>query len=402
MVVQGHCDSSFSHVREVFAEHLRTGAEIGASVCVSINGETVIDLWGGYSSAERTQPWNRDTIAPVWSVSKTITALATLLLIDRGQLHPDDPVAKYWPAFDTPDKRGVLVRHFLSHTSGLPAWDPPIQASELFTNTALATEKLVAQEPWWEPGTASGYHLVSQGVLLGELVHRISGKSLPQFIADELAGPLDADFHLGLQNESEWGRIAIMEPPPPFPAGLLDNPPRPDNPMYISLRAMRGIRGLDGPASSTPEFRRCGIGSMGGLSNARGFNKILEIITNRGTVNGKQFLKPETVDLIFQTQAEGIDLVLGTPLKMGMGFGLSNGSLDWVPTGKICFWGGWGGSLAIMDLERGMTLTYAMNKMENGTLGNSNAEAYTRAVYEVIRKQGIGKASAGANTNASL
>ncbi|KAL4972049.1 beta-lactamase/transpeptidase-like protein [Aspergillus desertorum] len=396
MAVQGHCDPRFDNVREVFAEHLKTGAELGASVCVSINGETVIDLWGGYTSAERTQPWARDTIAPVWSVSKTITALATLLLIDRGQVHPDDAVAKYWPAFDTPDKRGILVRHFLSHTSGLPSWDPPIDAMELFANTALATEKLVAQEPWWEPGTASGYHLISQGLLLGELVHRISGKPLSQFIADELATPLNADFHLGLQDESQWGRIAIMDPPPPFPAGLLDEPPQPNNPMYIALRAMRGTRGVDGAVSSTPEFRRCGIGSIGGLSNARGFNKILEIITNRGTVNGKQFLKPETVDLIFQTQAEGIDLVLGTPLKIGMGFGLSKGTPDWVPTGKVCFWGGWGGSIAIMDLERGVTVTYAMNKMENGTLGNSNAVVYTRAVYEVIWKEGIRRANANA------
>ncbi|KAL4905482.1 hypothetical protein BDW74DRAFT_17375 [Aspergillus multicolor] len=393
MTVEGHCDTRFNAVREVFAEHLQSEAELGASLCVTINGESVIDLWGGYASPARTEPWTRDTIAPVWSVSKTITALAVLLLIDRGQLSPDDPVANYWPAFDTPDKRPILVRHLLSHTSGLPSWDPPIHVSELLNETPSATEKLVSQSPWWEPGTTSGYHLISQGLLLGELVHRVSGKPLAQFVAEELATPLNADFHLGIQDENEWARIAIMDPPPPFPAEMLEKAPEPNNPMYIALRAMRGTRGVDGAVSSAPEFRRCGIGSIGGLSNARGFNTILAIITNCGTVNGKQYLKPKTIDLIFETQVEGPDLVLGTPLKMGLGFGLSNGSIDWMPTGKVCFWGGWGGSIAIMDLDRGVTVTYAMNKMENGTLGNSNAEAYIRAVYDVLNEQGIGRAS---------
>jgi CubicO group peptidase (beta-lactamase class C family) len=130
---------------------------------------------------------------------------------------------------------------------------------------------------------------------------------------------------------------------------------------------------------------------MGGISNARGFNRILDIVTLGGAAGGKRYLKPETVDLIFETQADGIDLVLGSPLKLGMGFGLVNGSLSWMPEGRVCFWGGYGGSLAVLDLDRRITITYAMNRMEMGTLGNSNAEEYVKAVYKVV--EGLGQAS---------
>ncbi|KAL4790512.1 beta-lactamase/transpeptidase-like protein [Aspergillus venezuelensis] len=386
--VEGHCDQRFNALRDVFTEHIKAGKDVGASVCVSINGTTAVDLWGGYAKPDLSQPWKRDTIAPVWSISKTISALAVLLLVDRGQLSLDDPVSKYWPAFDTEDKRSVKVKHFLSHTSGLPAWDPPIDVGTLFDSQDVATEKLVAQKPWWEPGTASGYHLVSQGLLIGEVVKRVSGKPLPQFVSDEFATPLNADFHLGIQNEEEFGRIAEMIPPAEgLPPGLLDKAPEPTHPMYIALRAMRGVR-MEASLSSTPAFRKSGIGSIGGLSNASGFNKILQIITNKGTLNGHQYLKPSTIDLIFEIQAEGTDLVLGTPLKMGNGFGIGNTGIDWMPNGKVAFWGGYGGSIAIMDLDRGVTFTYAMNRMENGTLGNSNTEAYVRAFYRALGEEG--------------
>ncbi|KAL2823800.1 beta-lactamase/transpeptidase-like protein [Aspergillus cavernicola] len=393
--VQGHCDPRFSALRDIFSQHLSSGNELGASICVSINGTPVIDLWGGHANPARTQPWGKDTIAPVWSISKTISALAVLLLIDRGLLHPDDPVAKHWPAFNTPDKRGVLVRHCLSHSSALPSWDPPISAEELF-DTPLATEKLISQKPWWEPGTASGYHLISQGLLLGGIVERVSGKSLPEFIRDELALPRTADFHLGIQDETEWARIAEMVVPPPIsPADSLKSAGGGGG-ASIAMRAMMGCP-LKAEYTLTPEFRRSGIGSIGGFSNARGFNRILNILTLGGEVDGKRFLDRATVDLIFQTQSEGRDLVLGSRLKIGMGFGLVNGSLDWMPaSGKVCFWGGWGGSMAVMDLDRKVTFTYAMNRMENGTLGNQRAQDYFKAVYAVL------EAEAGAEGRASL
>jgi CubicO group peptidase (beta-lactamase class C family) len=195
--------------------------ELGASICVSVNGATVVDIWGGHTTPAKDKEWEKDTIVPIWSISKTITALAILLLIDRGQLHPEDPVYKYWQEFDTEDKRGILVKHLLSHTSGLPSWDPAISVETLY-DIPLATSKLIAQSRWWKPGTASGYHLQSQGHLLGGLLQRVTGRSLPEFIHDELATPRNAVFYLGLQDESQWPRIAEIVPPPPMPKEFLE------------------------------------------------------------------------------------------------------------------------------------------------------------------------------------
>ncbi|KAL2816476.1 beta-lactamase/transpeptidase-like protein [Aspergillus granulosus] len=386
--IHGHCDPRFANVASTLAQQIAAGNELGASICVSVNGETVVDIWGGHTTPAKDKEWDKDTIVPVWSISKTVSALAILLLIDRGQLHPDDPVSKYWPEFDTEDKRSILVKHVLSHTAGLPSWDPPINLDTLY-DIPLATSKLIAQKPWWEPGTASGYHLQSQGHLLAGLLEHVAGKPLPEFVRDELSLPRNADFHLGLQDESQWPRIAEMVPPPPVSKEFLEKitGKSPSGGPSIGFRAMTGCM-MEGSNCNTGPFRKCGIASIGGISNARGFNRILDIVTLQGEVEGKRFLKPETVDLAFQTQADGIDLVLGMPLKMGMGFGLTSESLPWMPKGNVCFWGGFGGSLAIMDADRRVTFTYAMNRMEAGTLGNSNAAEYVKALYKAIEESG--------------
>ncbi|GIJ85902.1 hypothetical protein Asppvi_004769 [Aspergillus pseudoviridinutans] len=376
--VQGTCHPAFSSLKAIFEENLASGEELGADICVNINGETVVDLWGGYADTARTKPWTRDTITPVWSVSKIITNLSALLLIDRGQLDPYAKVAQYWPEFAANGKQDIEVRHLLSHSAGLPAWDPPLSGNEYY-NTPLATEKLIQQQPWWTPGTASGYHLTSQGYLVGELVRRVSGKSLTQFIRDELATPLDADFSLGVA-EKDWPRTAdIVPPPPPEGMSALD-------PQGVPARAFRGTQ-ADATASMTPEFRRAELGASGGFGNARAINRIVSMVTLGGSVNGKRFLSPQTIDLIFQEQVSGVDLVLGFFLRFGMGMGLpspENKGLEWMPQGKVCFWGGWGGSLAIMDLDRKVTITYTLNKMGSGTLGNPRGEAYVKAVYAAL------------------
>ncbi|GIK00131.1 hypothetical protein Aspvir_004149 [Aspergillus viridinutans] len=377
-LVQGTCHPAFSSLKAIFEENLASGEELGADICVNINGETVVDLWGGYADTARTKPWTRDTITPVWSVSKVITNLSALLLIDRGQLDPYAKVAQYWPEFAANGKQDIEVRHLLSHTAGLPAWDPPLSREEYY-NTPLATEKLIQQQPWWTPGTASGYHLTSQGYLVGELVRRVSGKSLTQFIRDELATPLNADFQLGVA-EKDWPRTADIVPPPPP-----ENMPAFD-PQSIAARAFRGIL-ADATASMTPEFRRAEQGASGGFGNARAVNRIASMVTLGGSVNGKRFLSPQTIDLIFQEQVSGVDLVLGFFLRFGMGMGLpvpENKALEWMPQGKVCFWGGWGGSLAIMDHDRKVTVTYTLNKMGSGTMGNPRGEAYVKAVYAAL------------------
>ncbi|NIR41730.1 MAG: beta-lactamase family protein, partial [Actinobacteria bacterium] len=194
-------------VREGFVTNFGEG-DLGASCAVVHRGEMVVDLWGGHRDVAATLPWDRDTIVNVWSTTKMMAALTVLMLHDRGALSVDDPVAAHWPEFAANGKDRVLVRHLLSHTAGLPGFDPPITENEMF-DWDLCCANLAAQAPWWEPGTASGYHAASQGWLLGELVRRVDGRTLGTFFREEVAEPLGADFHIGLP-DSEFGRVAEM------------------------------------------------------------------------------------------------------------------------------------------------------------------------------------------------
>lgn len=180
--LQGLCDSRFERVREALTQGIDSGEEVGVSLCVSVEGENVIDLWGGWRDKEHSAEWTEDTIAAIFSASKTVTSLAVLMLVDRGQIDLHAPVAKYWPEFAQNGKDKVLVRHLLSHTAGLPAWEPPFSMAEAM-DVQASTARLAAQAPWWEPGTRGSYHASSFGHLNGELVRRVTGITLSQFIA---------------------------------------------------------------------------------------------------------------------------------------------------------------------------------------------------------------------------
>src|SRR5579871_70610 len=210
--VQGQCDARFEGVRAAFAANFARGADVGASVALTLDGETVVDLWGGARDAAKTRAWTPDTIVAVASTTKTATALSALLLADRGELDVDAPVARYWPEFASAGKAGVLVRHCLGHTAGLPGWEPRLTALEDLYDWEKCTAILAAQAPWWEPGTASGYHGITQGYLVGEVVRRVTGHTLGQFFAREIAGPLGADFHIGLA-PVHFSRVANVIPP---------------------------------------------------------------------------------------------------------------------------------------------------------------------------------------------
>src|ERR1700678_1002847 len=211
--IYGVCDERFEAVRGALVRNLDSGEELGASLAVDIGGDLVVDLWGGFRDQARTVLWDERTITNVWSSTKTVTSLAALMLADRGQLDVDAPVAAYWPEFAANGKQGVLVRHLLSHASGVSGLDQPAVVEDLY-DFQKATSRMAAQAPWWKPGTASGYHALNYGHLVGELVRRISGKTLRQFVAEEIAGPLGADFQIGAA-ESDWARIPAVVPPPP-------------------------------------------------------------------------------------------------------------------------------------------------------------------------------------------
>lgn len=362
--VHGECDERFAPMRDILAANLASGDDCGASVAVVVDGELVVDLWGGYADEARTTPWERDTITNVWSSTKTVMALCTLLLVERGQLDYDAPVAQYWPEFAANGKEDIRVRHVLSHTSGVSGWDQPIEVDDIF-DWELSTAKLAAQAPWWIPGEGSGYHALNQGHLVGEVVRGITGKKLGEFLRDELTGPLGIDFHIGLP-DAEFGRVSNVIPPPPLPVDLATLDP---NSVVVKT--------FTGPAPTaevawTPEWRRADIGAANGHGNARAIATLQSIVSNGGVApNGERFLSPDTIEQVFREQSHGIDQVLGLPVRFGIGYALPSESSPHLPPDRpICYWGGWGGSAIINVLDRNMTVAYMMNRMGEGLLGD--------------------------------
>jgi CubicO group peptidase (beta-lactamase class C family) len=373
----GKCDDRFDGLRAALARNVESGEELGASLVLDIDGEIVVDLWGGFCDEARTVPWSEQTITNVWSSTKTVTSLAALMLVDRGELDVDAPVARYWPEFAAQGKQDVLVRHVMSHASGVSGLDQPAVTEDLYDWPA-ATSRMAAQAPWWPPGSASGYHALNYGHLVGEVVRRVSGKTLKQFVAEEIAGPLGADFQIGAA-EADWGRISDVVPPPPLPFDFaaLD----PDSPT---------VKTLTGPlvlaeTANTPGWRRADIGGANGHGNARSVARIMSVVARGGEVDGVRLLGQDTIDLIFREQQNGIDLVLGVPLRFGIGYGLPQlDILPWLPVERICYWGGWGGSMIVMDVGRRMTISYMMNKMGPGIIGSERSAEYGQAIYDAL------------------
>jgi CubicO group peptidase (beta-lactamase class C family) len=372
--VKGSCSARFEPVRDALAEKLASGDELGASIVINVDGEVVADLWGGFRDEARTVPWTEDTITNVWSTTKTITNLAALMLADRGQLDLYAPIARYWPEYAAAGKQDIEVRHLLSHTSGVSGWDQPFLTEDMY-DWEKSTSQLAAQAPWWEPGSASGYHALNQGHMVGEIVRRITGKSLKQFVAEEIAGPLGADFQIGAA-ERDWDRIADVVPPPPLPFDM--------DAIDVQSPAFKTMTGPvpDAAAANTPGWRGADMGACNGHGNARSVARIMSALALGGEVDGIRLLGQKTIDLIFDEQSNGVDLVLGVPLRFGIGYGLPiTETVPYLPDERICFWGGWGGSIIAMDLDRRMTISYMMNKMGPGVIGSDRSEAYARAAY---------------------
>jgi CubicO group peptidase (beta-lactamase class C family) len=357
--IQGTWDQRFDGVVATLASSLDAGADVGASVAVFLEGEPVVDVWGGYVDEAHSAPWERDTLTNVWSTTKTMTFLCALMLADRGELDFYAPVAKYWPEFAAGGKEGVEVRHLMSHTAGLAGWTEHLEPEEL-ADWERCTSLLAAQEPWWEPGTASGYHAVTQGYLIGEVVRRITGVSIGTWFAGEVAAPLGADFFIGLP-EAEDARVSVVIPPPPLDVGALHVP-------ELAMRALSNPP-LDATYPRHAWWRRAEIPAANGHGNARSVAAVQSVIAGRGEARGVRLLSAEGCDAIFDEQSNGRDLILlGMPYRFGMGYGLST---EMMPIGpRACFWGGYGGSLIVMDQDTRLTVSYVMNRMEPGLEGD--------------------------------
>jgi CubicO group peptidase (beta-lactamase class C family) len=383
--IHGTVAPGFEAVRAAFENNFDTQGDVGASVAITVGGEFVADLWGGRATFDGPDDdvngapgadgdWQEDTIINVWSTTKTMAALCCLILADRGDLDPYEPIATYWPEFAAGGKEAVATRHVLSHTAGLSGWDEPLEVTDL-----LDHDKLVGiharQTPWWEPGSQSGYHAISQGYLLGEIVKRVSGRSLGTFFADEVAGPLGADFHIGTPASCD-SRVARVIPPT---SGLEGTDAEPDS---IAMRTLGNPR-LGAEFSWRHDWRRAEIPAAGGHGNARSVALCHTPTACGGSARGVTLLSDEGVARIFDVQYEGADLILPVELKMGMGFGLPSPMLP-VPNPRTCFWGGWGGSLAIIDVDAQMSFSYVMNKMGEGTTGDLRGASLLMAAYGAL------------------
>ncbi|WP_413783560.1 serine hydrolase domain-containing protein [Mycolicibacterium neoaurum] len=211
MTVDGVCDPRFEQVADALGRAIDDGEECGAAIAIDIGGELVVDIWGGHADAARTTPWTADTIVNVWSSTKNVTALAGLMLIDRGLVLAQTPVAEVWPEFGAGGKDRIEFRHLLTHSSGVSGWDQPVTPEDIL-DWDRSTTMLAAQSPWWEPGSATGYHALTHGHLIGEVVRRVTGKPLKQFVVEEIADPLGADFQIGARPE-DVPRIAEIIAP---------------------------------------------------------------------------------------------------------------------------------------------------------------------------------------------
>ena len=312
--VQGTWDPRFDSVAQALAEEIGSGAELGASIAVDVDGELVVDIWGGHADRAKTIPWHEDTIVNFWSCTKTLTALAALILVDRGAARPvrarrvvlagvrgERQTGHRGPAPSVPYVRRVGLADALRRRE-------PLRLAE------KATSHLAGQAPWWKPGTASGYHAMDYGHLIGEVVRRITGKSLKDFVQQEIAAPLGADVQIGARAEDD-GRIAELMPPPPLRPGA--GPPA--TPITRSSRPSRRSRpARSGSASAeTTAWRRADIGGANGHGNARGLVRAMSPISLGGTANGVEILLTgdHRADLRRTVQRHGPGAVRAAPFR---------------------------------------------------------------------------------------
>lgn len=373
-LVEGFAHPRFAGIAAVLDANLASGADIGASVCMTLEGETVVDLWGGHADPARTRPWQRDTIVNVYSTTKTMTALTALLLADRGELDFGARVAHYWPEFAAAGKGDVTVAHLMSHSAGLSGWKEPITTEDLY-DWDKATGLLAAQEPYWQPGSAPGYHALTQGYLVGEVIRRIAGVSIGTLFRREIAEPLGADFHIGLP-ASEDARVAELQPPPSDAsiAAVADD---------ALVRNMATNPGIDVAATRTRGWRGAEIPAAGGTGNARSVAQIHACLANGGTAKGKRILSEAGCRKALELQIEGVDLILGIPVRYGMGFGLAGGLVPF-PNPNSLYWGGYGGSIIFIDMDARTSFSYVMNRMEGTTTGDMRGLGLAMAMWQAL------------------
>ena len=386
--IQGTVAPGYERVRGAFAANFAERGETGASVAVVAGGQPVVHLWGGWADRARTQPWQADTLTNVWSSTKAMTALCALVLIDRGELDLDAPVARYWPEFAAAGKADIPVRWVLSHRAGLATLSQPVTQDDLL-DWATMTSRLAAQAPLWPPGTVSGYHSVTFGYLVGEVVRRVTGQSLGRFLAAEVAGPLGADFHIGLA-EADLARCAQLHnlpaPGPGEPSGRAARLGAADLSGYPALAAALGqpatrFRGND------RGWRMAEIPAANGHGTALALATILGAAVDGapGRPSSHPLIGPGTLAAARTGQGRCTDLVLGIPMNWGLGFALSGPEGHFGPNPAAFGHDGAGGSAVCADPEAGFAFSYVMNGMAWSLVDDARKMTLLDAVYASVR-----------------
>lgn len=389
--IGGSTAPGFEGVREAFAANLGGEQEVGAAVCVYLHGRKVVDLWGGIADPETGRRWERDTLQVVFSTTKGVTAACAHLLAQRGELDLDAPVAEYWPEFAANGKERIPVRWLLTHQAGLPAIDRPITPAEAIAWDPMVTA-LAAQRPFWEPGTEHGYHAHTYGWLVGEVVRRVTGRSIGTFLAEEIAAPLDLDLWIGLPKAEQHRVSRIVADPidPDVLAGIdLDALPEPArevmrayaDPTSLTMRSMTVVTPLlnhDDPSEQSAEMP-----STNGICTARALACFYAALI--GEVDGHRILTPETLAAATAEQVSGTDRVLRVPVRIGTGFGLPTPDAFWYSPTAFGF-PGYGGSLGFADPASGLAFGYVMNHIQEG-VPDRRAATLLDAVHSAIRAQ---------------
>jgi CubicO group peptidase (beta-lactamase class C family) len=373
--VHGLCKEAFAPVRAAFAQNFYLGADVGASVAIFVDGEPVVDLWGGYFDTTYTRPFERDSIVQGFSSTKTITALCALILADRGEIDLDAPVAKYWPEFAAAGKGDVRVQQLLGHTSGVAGWTEPTTLLDIY-DWEKSTAILTRQAPWWTPGRTSGYHGINQGHLVGEVVRRVTGKTLGTFLAEDVAGPLGVgtDYYIGTPAEAD-ARVSL----------LIKGRPN-DRPM-MGTSIDRALWNPHPTLEDTwsLEWRRAEIGAVNGHGNARGIATLQSVLASGGA-NGVRLMSDAGRERVLEQQSDGLDLVLGIEARWGMGYSLEQTLAGAPASARVAHWAGNGGSLSFVDLDARMAIGYTPNRWLGGSypLSMQRAINIVKAAYASV------------------
>lgn len=352
MQIHGRCAIGFAPVQDAFERNFAEGRELGASVSVTLRGDVVVDLWAGDADSAGT-PWARDTIVSVFSATKSMTAVCLLMLVDQGLVDVDAPVAVYWSEFGATGKENVTVRHVLAHRSGINGFDEPLPVEALY-DSSLICDRIAAQRPWWEPGTAAGYSSFLGSFILGEIMRRVTGITVGEFFRRKVAEPLGADFHIGL-DERHDPRAGELAMPATRPADLIALA----GPDSLPGRMLRTFP-VTWEEPTTRQWRAAEIPSMGGFGNARSLDRVHAALACGGSIDGVTLMSPKTVEMILEEDNSGENYI-PTFTRYGLGWGIESESVSLPP--RAFFAAGAGGARAMVDLDSQLSMAYAMNRM---------------------------------------